>query len=113
MRFTIISKNYGTQSIDTEKFNPQLASTESTIFKVVEHIFNEWFDHNTQPGAPLGKDIEGMYYGECDQPPIYSKKGAIRQGIENVIEHLIDTGKEYCKLTTRDLQKIDVEAAFL
>lgn len=110
MKVSILSKNYGNQTIDLENFNPMYASVESTIFKVIEHIFNEWFDHNTQPGAPMGKDIQGMYYGECDQPAIYSKKGAIRQGIENFVECVRESGKKV--VSTKDIVKMDIESAF-
>lgn len=107
---TIISKNYGSQSINVDTFNPEMASASSTVFKIVEHMFNEWFDHNTQPGAPLAKDIEGCYFGYCDQPAMYSKKGAIRQGIENLIQEAIELGKSI--LTTKDILKMDIECAF-
>lgn len=107
---TIQSKNYGTQRININSFNHEMAATSSTIFKVVEHIFNDWFDHNTQPGAPLAKDIEGCYFGYCDQPAIYSKKGAIREGIGNLINEAIESGKSL--LTTKDILKMDIEAAF-
>lgn len=113
MKVTIISKNYGTQVIDTDTFDAGYASTSSTIFKVIEHIFNEWFEYRTQPGAPMNKDILGMYEGECDQPAIYSKKGAIRQAIENMIEELLEDGKEAIRLTTAQIVKMDIEAAFL
>jgi hypothetical protein len=110
MKTTIISKNYGTQTIDLNSFNPMMASVESTIFKVIEHIWNEWFDYSTQAGAPMAKDIEGMYYGECDQPAIYSKKGAIRDGIEIFMQELIENNKSV--VTTKDIAKMDIEAAF-
>lgn len=112
MKISIVSKNYGSQTIDTNNFNPAFASTSSTIFKVIEHIFNEWFDYNTQPGAPMSKDIEGMYYGECDQPAIYSKKGAIRQGIENLIEAVSEWNKPSVILNTSQIIKLDIESAF-
>jgi hypothetical protein len=113
MKLTILSKNYGSQVIDTENFDAWFASASSTIFQIVEHIWNEWFTHNTQPGAPMSKDIQGMYYGECDQPAIYSKKGAIRQGIENIIEYVTESEKPSMVLNTRDILKIDVESAFI
>ena len=112
MKISIVSKNYGNQTINTENFSAHMASTGSTIFQVIEHIFNEWFSYNTQPGAPMGKDIIGMYEGECDQPAIYSKKGAIRQGIENLIEAMLETGKDSVVLNTRQIMALDIEAAF-
>lgn len=107
---TIISKKYGKQTINVETFNPMFASKDSTIFKVVEHVFNEWFSHNTQPGAPMAKDIKGMYFGECDQPPIYSISGAIRQGIENLIEEI--KAESLSVVTTAHIMKMDIECAF-
>lgn len=107
MLITIISKKFGTQKLDTE--NPKTGSS-TTIFQIVEHMFNEWFDHNTQPGAPMGKDIQGMYYGECDQPAIYSKKGAVQDGIDNIIEYCLETGKQV--ISTKDIVTMDVECAF-
>ena len=112
MKISIVSKNYGNQTIDTDNFNPSMASTSSTIFQVVEHIFNEWFSYNTQLGAPMAKDIVGMYEGECDQPAIYSKKGAIRQGIENLIEAAQEMGKSSIILNTRQITNLDIESAF-
>jgi hypothetical protein len=111
MKITILSKNYGSQVIDTDTFVARFAATNSTIFKIIEHIFDEWFEYSTQPGAPMNKDIQGMYYGECDQPAIYSKKGAIRQAIENLIEEVTESGKKL--LTTKDIVKMDIEAAFI
>lgn len=107
---TIISKNYGKQIINIDSYIPQYATTDSTAFKVVEYVFNEWFDYNTQPGAPLAKDIEGTYFGYCDQPAIYSKKGAIREGIEIMISEAIESGKSI--ITTKDIVKMDIECAF-
>lgn len=109
-KISIISKNYGSQSINIETFNPQFASSESTIFKIIEHIFNQWFDYNTQPGAPMAKDIRGMYLGEADQPAIYSKKGAIRQGIENFIEEVKEKGLKV--INTKQVMQMDIESAF-
>ncbi len=107
---TIISKNYGKQTINIETFNPMFASKDSTIFKIVEHVFEQWFSHNTQPGAPMAKDIKGMYFGECDQPAIYSINGAIRQGIENLIEEIKE--RDLHTVTTAQILKMDIECAF-
>lgn len=111
MIVTILSKQYGSQKINLETFAPHMAPTSCTAFKVVEHMFDQWYEHNTQPGAPMGKDIIGMYEGEGDQPAIYSKKGAIRQGIENLIEEVRESGRQL--ITTKDVLKMDIEAAFI
>lgn len=110
MTTTIISKNYGSQKIDINNFNVLSLPTNCTIFKIIEHMFNDWFEHNTQPGAPLGKDIEGMYFGEGDQPAIYSKKGAIQQGVEVLVELLLESPKSV--ITTKDIMRMDIECAF-
>ncbi len=110
MNVTIISGQYGRQTINTESFDPFRASSSSTIFKVVEHLFNEWYDKYTEPGAPMAKDIQGMYNGEGDQPAIYTKRGAIVDGIETLIEEIKETGKTI--VTTKDIQAMDIEGAF-
>lgn len=107
---SIISKKYGSQKIDLNNYNPMAASYESPIFKMIEHIFDEWFAYRTQPGAPMAKDIKGMYHGEEGQPAIYHKRGAIVGGIENMIEEIKELGKSL--ITTKDLIKMDIEAAF-
>ena len=112
MRITVVSKNYGSQSINTDTFSPHLVSTGSTIFKIVEHLFNDWYDHHTQPGAPMRKDIEGMYYGEGDQPAIYGKRGAIIGGIENLIEACQEMDKPIVILNTKQISNLDIECAF-
>jgi len=109
-KVSIVSKNYGSQTINLENYNPRFAATDSTVFKIVEHMFNEWFEHSTQTGAPMGKDIQGMYYGECDQPAIYSIKGAIRQGIENLIEEIKERGFKI--VNTAQIMRMDIECAF-
>jgi len=107
---TIISKNYGRQTINVETLDASTVSMDSTIWKIVEHMFNEWYDYNTQPGAPMGKDIEGMYYGEGDQPAIYSKRGAIQQGVETLIDFLREDPKPI--INTKQILAMDIECAF-
>lgn len=111
-KIKIISKLYGTQEIDLDTFSANNASSNSTIFRVVEHIFNDWYEYNTEPGAPMGKDIIGMYYGEGDQPAIYSKRGAIIGGIENFLELVSEDNGSKSVYTTKDIVKMDIEAAF-
>lgn len=113
MKISILSKKYGNQTINTEDYNPHTAGTNTPAFKIVEDIFNEWFDHSTQPGAPMGRDIIGMYEGEGDQPAIYTKTGAIRQGIENLITEAEETDKPTIILNEGQIQKFDIEAAFI
>ena len=110
MKLKIITQNYGTQNIDTDIFDENSESQNSTIYKIVEHIFNEWYDYNTQDGSPMGNDYKGMYNGEYDQPPIYMKSGAIRDGISVLISEAIELGKSV--LTTKEIVKFDIESAF-
>lgn len=110
MKLTVISKNYGNQTINTDTYIPEYAACDTPLFKIIEHIFSEWYNHNTQPGAPMGKDIQGMYFGEGDQPAIYSVKGAIRQGIQNLIDLAVESGKQI--FNTADIVKLDIESAF-
>lgn len=110
MKITIISKEYGNETIDTDIFIPHSVSTSSTFFKVIEEMFDNWFDYYTQPGAP--GEIYSKYYGDGDQPAIYDKKGAITQGIENMIEQLLETGQKYMQVTKAYLNKMDIESAF-
>ena len=111
-KIKIISKLYGTQEIDLDTFSAEHASSNSTIFRVIEHMFDRWYEYNTEPGAPMAKDIMGMYYGEADQPAFYYKRGAIIDGIENFLELVSeDNGSKYV-YTTKDIVKMDIEAAF-
>jgi hypothetical protein len=110
MKLQIITKNYGTQNIDTNMFDENFVSKNSTIYKIVEHLFNEWYEYNTQDGSPMGSDYKGMYNGECDQPAIYIKSGAIRDGISVLISEAIELGKSV--LTTKEIVKFDIESAF-
>lgn len=75
--------------------NTDLSSitTSHPLFKAVEQQFDEWYNHNTQPGAPLAKDIKGCYYGYFDEPACFSKVGAIEQAIEEMINEADETGK--------------------
>jgi hypothetical protein len=113
-KITIVSKNYGSQVIDLDTFNPLAASPASTIYKIAEHMFNEWYDGRTEPGAPMAKDIQGMYYGEADQPAIYTRTGAIQGGVEIIIEEIqeANTASGKSMFYTRDIVKMDVECAF-
>jgi hypothetical protein len=110
MKVTVISKYFGSQVIDTDNFYPAFAPVNSPVFKMIEYLFNRWFDHNTQPGAPGHREIRGMYYGETGQPAIYSKMGAIRHGIEILLEEISERGLEV--VTTKDIMTFDIECAF-
>ena len=85
MNLVIISKNYGNQSIDTNTFDELSVSRFSTIYR-------------------------GMYESEYDQPPIYGKVGAIRDGISILVQEAIELGKSV--ITTKDIIKFDIECAF-
>ena len=111
MKITIITRRFGSQVIDTETFIPERAAASSTIFKCFEFIFDNWYEAATAPGVGMGKDIEGMYCGEGDQPAIYSRRGAIIEAMEILIEDAQENSKSL--YTSRDLQKLDVEGCFL
>ena len=111
MKATIKTKMFGTFTIDTETFNASLCSPSHPIFKSVEYLFNKWFDEYTVEGAPLANDIIGCYEGWEDQPATYSKKGAIRQGIEAIVEYIEENNLTY--LTSRDIwTDVDLEGCF-
>ena len=60
---------------------PSEVSTDSTLFSKVEQLFNTWYDHNTQEGAP--GEYKEKYEGE---EAIYTKIGAIEQAIEQIFD---------------------------
>jgi hypothetical protein len=109
-QLTIKSKNFGFININPDTFNPTMASRDSSIYKLVEYVFNKWFTDNTQNGAPLAREIELCYFGSCEQPAMYSISGAIRQGIETIIEHMVESNITY--ITTKELNSVDIESAF-
>lgn len=109
MQVSIISKNYGRQTIDSDN-TFSVFNENSTVFKIVEHLFNEWFKHNTEPGAPMRESIEGMYYGDCDQPATCDIRGAIEDGIEIALEEIRTLGKKV--ISTKDFLNMDIESAF-
>lgn len=108
MTIKFVSKNFGSQTIDTENYNPSIASVHSPIFQMVEYMFDEWYESR----AANDREIIAMYNGDGDQPAIYSKKGAIRQGIETVIEIAEESKKPSMVVNSRDLMKMDIESAF-
>jgi hypothetical protein len=108
MKVKFISAKYGVQFIDTEKYDPSAEKSYSTLFRCVEYLFEKWW--KTAPSEYIS-----MYLGEEGCPPIYTRKGAIRQGIELFIESVIEEfeGKSFVILDTRDLVRLlDIEAAF-
>ena len=109
MQVKIISKNFGTQVIDTDNYLLKVRKTD-TLYQCVKHIFCEWIEEATEAGAPMAKDIKGMYYGEADQPAIYDSHGAILQAIENLIEEA--EVENITVITTKKLLEMDLEAAF-
>ena len=83
-----------------EGFDPYKVSSSAPIFKAVEAVFNQWYAWQSQ-------DTKDMYYST---DAIYTTRGAIIGGIENVIEYMIESKKNY--ITTKEFAKIDIEAAF-
>ena len=107
MLIRVVSKNYGVQEIDLETFNPARCKG-STIYQVVQHIFQSWYDYMTEPGAP--GEYQAKYCGDIDQPAIYDVHGAIVQGVETFIEIAQETGIRVWN--TRQISALDIEAAF-
>jgi len=106
MKTTIITKE-GRQTIDTENFVPYMASSSSIIFKAVEHVFFEWFEHH----GSNNKDLIGCYEGWAeDEPATHVKSGAIREGINNLIEYLEEKKLKF--ITTKDFWKVPITDAF-
>lgn len=105
MQLTLISRNYGTQTIDTQTFRPLRARTDSTIYQIVEHIFEQWFEnaHSSQV-APYQHNYEGG--------AAYNKRGAINQAMDLIIDIAEERDVEALTITTRELQNWDIEAAF-
>lgn len=85
----------------TESFDVFKVSSSAPIFLAVEAVFNKWFSWQCQ-------DTKDMYYSE---DAIYTTRGAILGGIENVIEYMVENKKTY--ITTEEFTKIDIEAAFI
>ena len=110
MKITLVTKNFGNQTINADSFNPLFVSPSTPIFKAVEYIWEKWFEESTENGAPMSKDIKGMYFGESDQPAVYTKRGAICQAIEDMINLCIETKQTI--VNTRQLLNMDLEAAF-
>jgi hypothetical protein len=107
MTLTIITKNFGTQTIDTEWFAAYKVSPSSTVFKAIEHLFDEWYDDECKHNPDVAPCYNG--WGE-DEPAIYHKRGAIVDAIEAMIEIVHETNKKV--LTSRDLMNMDLEACF-
>jgi hypothetical protein len=108
MKIRIITKNFGTQVIDTEWFDANKVSPKSTIFKAVEYVFNEWY----KDACEHDRDVRGCYKGWADdEPAIYSKRGAIIAAIEYIVyEYAVDHNKHV--ITSKDLLNMDLEACF-
>lgn len=94
----VLCKN-GLQVIG-EGFDVYKVSSSAPIFKAVEAVFNQWYKQQSQ-------DTKDMYYSS---DAIYTTRGAIIGGIENVIEYMVELNKNY--ITTKEFAEIDIEAAF-
>ena len=85
----IVTKKYQTIFLDTD-FDVYRLDKNSDIYKFFEEIFEEWFEDMTTEGCALGNDILFCYYGNYDEPALYSKHGAICQAIEDVIDICVE-----------------------
>lgn len=76
----------------------QLNSYSNPIFQYIEKRFDAWIK-DSNPAM----EYEEKYYGE---DAIYTKRGAIEQAIENLIE------EAYERCTAINVATFDIEAAF-
>jgi hypothetical protein len=106
MTTQIISKVYGKQVIDSENYTSFDLRKGTVIYNIVNHLFNEWYDNYSQ----RNREIRGKYFGEMDQPAIYSVEGAIMQGMLNLMDEIAYLNKAV--VTTKDIVKMDIECAF-
>jgi hypothetical protein len=111
MTITFKTKLFGDQKIDMSSAEPWMMSRQTAIWKAVEYMFDKWFEKNTAKGAPMRKDIMGMYHGEIGQPATQSREGAIEEGIAIFFQQ-VEQQKEKTIFTTVDLQEMDIESAF-
>ena len=103
MLLTIVSKNYGTQTIDTDTFSGRAQKSSSTIYQICEHLFNQWAE-NCHPFA-----LE-PYQSWDEQASHFSKRGAILAAMDMILE--VAEERKASKITTRDIQNMDIEASF-
>jgi len=80
-----------------------LLSVNSWLYQLVERIFDRWIESASM-------DHQEMYFEALEEfngGTYYSKRGAIRAGIELIFEAIEDEGVEWAWL-----HQIDIEAAF-
>ena len=95
---------YNATFIDGEFEDVYIAKSadDNPLWDYIENDWNDWYDHESENN----KELEEMYYGE---EAIYSKKGAIRQAIDDVADQIADELKRNPNKTTFNLDKGDVE----
>lgn len=76
----------------------QLNSFDHPVFQYLDKRFNEWIE-SSNPAM----EYEEQYYGE---EAICTKRGAIEQALENLIDEARETGKPV------NVATFDIEAAF-
>lgn len=76
----------------------QLNSFENPVFQHIEKQFDEWLKHSNP-----AMEYEEKYYGD---EAIYTKRGAIAQAIENLIEEANESNKPV------NVKTFDIECAF-
>lgn len=77
----------------------ELLKTDSWLFQTVEKLFDKWID-STNPAS----EYQDKYFSE---DAIYTKKGAIRGAIENMMNEMAEEGVKWGYLNN-----FDIEAAF-
>jgi hypothetical protein len=98
-KFTIFSP-HGSQYINTDTYDASFASSSTPFFKAVEDAFNKWFE--SQP-----RDTQDMYFSE---DAIYDKASAIRSGMQNVIDYMVESKSS--TIHASNFHLADIQAAF-
>ncbi len=75
--------------------------TDSPLFHAVEKEFDKWMEHNNS-----ASEYDEMYFGD---EAIYTKEGAIIQGIEQIFEVMNEYNLQSIELTDN---RLDLECAF-
>jgi hypothetical protein len=107
----VVTKKFGTFTIDVVEIVPDLLPTSHPLYQMVEQLYNEWYDNRMAQGGLRAKDTRGMYFGEGDQPAIYSRDGAIVEGMNALVEYI--TERERTTITSKEIwHKADITAVF-
>jgi hypothetical protein len=102
MKITILTKANRYIKFDSDDANTWRTSSE--IFAFMENIWNDWFDEEGEHN----REIEDMYFSD---EAIYTKKGAILQGIEQLVQVAEELNKTF--FTQAEMHTcVDISCAF-